>query len=180
MYTGDWSLKWLIWHPCSMYFCKVWLTDYSIQTLLNSICYPGPGLQFFFDTTDHFYPILFRYLFRYMEIISFFLSFFSFSSYRYDLCHIDVCISALYIRMTHDSRLSICLCILHDGLVLDAGCIDCYLYKSPVAHLQKKEWERAPWCVDILFRKSSGLSTYLFYAHWCKEDSHASPWICKQ
>lgn len=33
--------------PYSMYFCKVWLTDYSIQTLLNSICYPGLGLQFF-------------------------------------------------------------------------------------------------------------------------------------
>lgn len=34
-------------HPCSMYFCKVSLTDYSIQTLLINICYPGLGLQIF-------------------------------------------------------------------------------------------------------------------------------------
>lgn len=117
--------------------CKVWLTDYSIQTLLNSIRYRGLGLQFFLipltipiQSCSITYSDTWRFLFPFS---------FSFSSLIYGLRHIAVCICALctlYIPMTRDSRLSICL---HEGLVLDAGCIDCYLYKSPPAPLQKKE-----------------------------------------
>ena len=80
-------------------FCKVWLTDSSIQTLLNSICYSGLGLQIFLIPLTISIQILFRYLFGYIEI--FFHSFLSFSSSRYGL-------SALSIPMTDNSRCSIC------------------------------------------------------------------------